>query len=162
MNAEERRAFVRKHRTAVFGYNRKEDGPAMSVVYYTTEPDDTILVSTMGGRAKAKACARLGKVSMCVLDEQWPPTYLQVYCDVTVDDDLDHAVDVMMRIGGVMAGRELDASVRPLVEEGARVEGRVVLRLRPYATFETPPKHVSSEADINEDLLHSTSASIAW
>ena len=162
MNSEERRAFVRNHRTAVFGYNRKEDGPAMSVVYYTTEPDDTILVSTMGGRAKAQACARIGKASLCVLDEQWPPTYLQVYCDATVDDDFDHAVDVMMRIGGVMAGRELDPSVRPLVEEGARVEGRVVLRLRPYATFETPPKHVSSEADINKDLLHSTSASIAW
>jgi hypothetical protein len=162
MNAEERRAFVRNHRTAVFGYNRKEDGPAMSIVYYTTDPDDTILVSTMGDRAKAKACARLGKVSLCVLDEQWPPTYLQVYCDVTVDDDFDHAVDVMMRIGGVMAGRELDPSVRPLVEEGARVEGRVVLRLRPYATFATPPKHVSSEADISEDLLHSTSASVAW
>ena len=162
MNTEERREFVRAHRTAVLGYGRKEDGPAMSIVYYTTEPDGTILVSTMGDRAKAKACARLGKVSLCVLDEQWPPTYLQVYCDVTVDDDFDHAVDSMMRIGGVMAGRELDPSVRPLVEEGARVEGRVVLRLRPYATFETPPKHVSSEADINADLLHSTSASQPW
>jgi hypothetical protein len=162
VNTEQRRAFVRKNRTAVFGYNRKEDGPAMSIVYYTVEPDDTILVSTMGDRAKAKACARLGKASLCVLDEQWPPTYLQVYCDVTVDDDFEHAVDVMMRIGGVMAGRELDAAVRPLVEEGARTEDRVVLRLRPYATFETPPKHVSSEADINEDLLHSTSASQPW
>jgi hypothetical protein len=162
MNAEERREFVRTHRTAIIGYNRKDDGPAMSIVYYTIEPDDTILVSTMGERAKAKACARLGKASLCVLDEQWPPTYLQVYCDVTVDEDFEHAVDAMMRIGGVMAGRELDDSVRPMVEEGARAEGRVVLRLKPYATFETPPKHVSSEADINEDLLHSTSASIAW
>jgi hypothetical protein len=162
MNADERRAFVRKHRTAIFGYNRKDDGPAMSIVYYTIEPDDTILVSTMGERAKAKACARLGKASLCVLDEQWPPTYLQVYCDVTVDHDFEHTVDTMMRIGAVMAGRELDASVRPLVEEGARTEGRVVLRLRPYATFETPPKHVSSESDINDALLHSTSASQPW
>ena len=162
MNTEERREFVRAHRTAVLGYGRKEDGPAMSIVYYTTDPDGTILVSTMGARAKAKACARMGKASLCVLDEQWPPTYLQVYCDVTVDDEFDRTVDAMMRIGGVMAGRELDPSVRPLVEEGARVEGRVVLRLRPYATFETPPKHVSSEADINADLLHSTSASQPW
>jgi pyridoxamine 5'-phosphate oxidase-like protein len=162
MNAEERREFVRTHRTAIIGYNRKDDGPAMSIVYYTIEPDDTILVSTMGERAKAKACARLGKASLCVLDEQWPPTYLQVYCDVTVDQDFERTVDTMMRIGGVMAGRDLDDSIRPLVEEGARTEGRVVLRLKPYATFETPPKHVSTEADINEDLLHSTSASIAW
>ena len=28
MNRDERRAFVRGHRTAVFGYNRKSDGPA--------------------------------------------------------------------------------------------------------------------------------------
>jgi hypothetical protein len=162
MNAEARRQFVHSNRTAILGYTSKEHGPAMSIVYYTTEPDGTILVSTMGERAKAKACARIGKASLCVLDEQWPPTYLQVYCDVTVDEDFEHSVDTMMRIGGVMAGGELDPSVRPLVEEGARVEGRVVLRLRPYATFETPPKHVSSEADINEDLLHSTSTSQPW
>jgi hypothetical protein len=33
MNAEERRRFVREHRAAVFGYQRKNDGPAMSIVY---------------------------------------------------------------------------------------------------------------------------------
>ena len=73
MNRDERREFVRKHRTAVFGYGRKHDGPAQSIVYYVMDGDD-ILVSTMGARAKAKAVARLGKVSLCVLDEQWPPT----------------------------------------------------------------------------------------
>ena len=52
--------------------------------------------------------------------------------------------------------------VRPIVAEGAEREGRVVLRCTPYATFETPPKHVESEADVNEGLLHSTSASIPW
>jgi hypothetical protein len=75
----ERREFVRKHRTAVFGYNRKSDGPAQSIVYYVMDGDD-LLVSTMGARAKAKAVERLGKVSLCVLDEQWPPSYLVVYC----------------------------------------------------------------------------------
>ncbi|HEY1738608.1 MAG TPA: pyridoxamine 5'-phosphate oxidase, partial [Acidimicrobiia bacterium] len=58
MNPEERRAFVREHRTAVFGYGRAEHGPAMSIVYYVMEPDDTILVSTMRDRAKAKAVGR--------------------------------------------------------------------------------------------------------
>jgi PPOX class probable F420-dependent enzyme len=162
MTPEERRTFVRDHRTAIFGYNRAADGPAMSIVYYVIEPDDTILVSTMGERAKAKAVARNTKVSLCVLDEQWPCTYLQVYCDAEVDTDDERVVDLMMRIGGVMAGAPLDESVRPLVAEGAKKEGRVVLRLRPYATFETPPRHVNNESDINPSLNHWTSASLPW
>jgi PPOX class probable F420-dependent enzyme len=159
---EERRAFVRDHRTAIFGYNRASDGPAMSIVYYVVDADDTILVSTMRERAKARAVARDPKVSMCVLDEQWPPTYLQVYCDAEIDADEEHAVDVMMAIGGVMAGEPLDSSVRPLVAQGARREGRVVLRLRPYATFETPPRHVSNESDVSPALTHWTSTSLPW
>lgn len=84
MNREERRAFVAKHRSAVFGTNRKSDGPAQSIVYYASDGDD-LLVSTMGERAKAKAVERLGKVSLCVLDEQWPPTYLVVYCNARIE-----------------------------------------------------------------------------
>ena len=162
MTPDERREFVRTHRTAVFGYNRKHDGPAMSVIYYVMDGDDTILVSTMAERAKAMAVARSPKVSLCVLDEQWPPTYLQVYCDATIETDEKTVVDTMMRIGGVMAGRDLEESVRPLVAEGARKEDRVTLVLRPYATFETPPKHVSSEKDINPSLRHYASGSIPW
>ena len=45
MNREERLAFVRAHRTAVFGVNRRHDGPAMSIVYYVMDGND-ILVST--------------------------------------------------------------------------------------------------------------------
>jgi len=116
----------------------------------------------MGERAKARAVARDPKVSLCVLDEAWPPTYLQVYCDATVEQDRERTVDLMMRIAGVMAGRPLDESVRPLVAEGAEREGRVVLRLRPYATFETPPRHVEGEADVNESLTHWASASLPW
>lgn len=76
MTPEERRAFVRDHRTAIFGYNRVSDGPAMSIVYYVLDADDTILVSTMRERAKVRAVGRSENVSVCVLDEQWPPTYL--------------------------------------------------------------------------------------
>jgi hypothetical protein len=34
MEPEERKQFVRAHRTCIFGYNRKNDGPSMSVTYY--------------------------------------------------------------------------------------------------------------------------------
>jgi PPOX class probable F420-dependent enzyme len=161
MNPEERRQFVREHRTAIFGYNRAKDGPAMSIVFYCID-DDEILVSTMAERAKAKAVARSPKVSLCVLDEQWPPSYLQVYCDAVIDTDFDAVVEVMMRIAGVMAGTPMSEHVRPMVAEGARQEKRVALRLRPYATFYTPPRHVHSEADVGPGLRHETSASIPW
>lgn len=161
MNREERRAFVAKHRTAVFGTSRKSDGPAQSIVYYVSEGDD-LLVSTMGERAKAKAVERLGKVSLCVLDEQWPPTYLVVYCNAKIEREPKGVIDLMMRIAGVMAGKEMPETVRPLIEQGAVKEGRVVVRLTPYATFCTPPRHVHSEKDVNEKLTHELGNTLAW
>jgi nitroimidazol reductase NimA-like FMN-containing flavoprotein (pyridoxamine 5'-phosphate oxidase superfamily) len=122
-----RRAFVAEHRTAIFGYNRSEDGPSMSCVYYVCDGED-LLVSSMAERAKCKAIARSPKVSLCVLDEQWPPTYLQVYCDASIET----------------------------------VEQRVVVRLHPYATFQTPPKHVYDSQDINPRLLHSLGRTMPW
>jgi hypothetical protein len=119
MTPEQRRQFVYEHRTAIFGYNRAQHGPAMSIVYYSAGPEE-IVVSTMAARAKAKAVARSPKMSLCVLDEQWPPSYLQVYCDAVIDTDFDLVVDVMMRIAGVMAGTPMSEDVRPMVEEGAR------------------------------------------
>src|ERR1700751_5405949 len=112
MTQEQRRQFVLDHRTAIFGYNRAEDGPAMWIVFYCVEGEE-ILVSTMAERAKARAVARSPKVSLCVLDEQWPPSYLQIYCDATLDSDFDHVVEVMMRIAGVMAGAPMPDDVRP-------------------------------------------------
>jgi nitroimidazol reductase NimA-like FMN-containing flavoprotein (pyridoxamine 5'-phosphate oxidase superfamily) len=93
MDPAERRTFVRENDTAVLGYNRRAHGPAMSIVYYVIDRDET-LVSTMRARAKTKAVARDPNVSLCVLDGQWPPTYLQVYCHASIDDipNITHSV----------------------------------------------------------------------
>jgi hypothetical protein len=96
MLPSERRLFVRTHRSCVFGYGRRFDGPAMSIVYYIPADNDDLFVATMADRAKAKAVARYGKVSLCVLDETWPFAYLQVYCDAVIDHDSETVVDVMM------------------------------------------------------------------
>ena len=156
-----RRAFVRGHRTAVFGYPRKDHGPSMSIVYYVMDGDDELLVTSMRDRSKTKAVRRHGRVSLCILDEQWPMSYLQVYCDAEVDDDIERAIDLMMRISGVMAGEPMPASARPDVEEMCRREHRVVLRLRPYATFQTPPRHVHKPEDL-KGLTHWVSSSLPW
>ena len=56
----------------------------MTVLYYLMDGDD-LLISTMLARGKAKAVQRNPKVSLCVLDENWPPTYITLFCDATID-----------------------------------------------------------------------------
>ncbi len=40
-------------------------------------------------------------------------------------------------------------------------EERVVVRLKPYASFMTPPRHIAGEQDL-ETLTHWTSSSLPW
>jgi PPOX class probable F420-dependent enzyme len=161
VNQDERRAFVREHRTCVFGYSRKAHGPAMTIVYYLMNGDDELLISTMAARGKAKAVDRDGRVSLCVLDERWPPTYLQVYGHGVVDRDRDLAAEVLTGVIGLMAGEEVPDSRRPQIRQMSEDEQRVVIRVRPYATFETPPRHVYKMSDI-DSLSHFTSSSMPW
>jgi PPOX class probable F420-dependent enzyme len=160
MDREERRDFVRKHRTCVFGYGRQEHGPAMTVVYYVLDGDD-LLISTMAARGKALAVRRNPNVSVCVLDEQWPPTYVQVYGTARVEDDFELAVDVLRRVIDLMAGQDVSSAKLPEIEQMARDENRVVIRVTPYATFATPPRHVYQPDDI-DTLTHWTSNSLPW
>jgi PPOX class probable F420-dependent enzyme len=146
MNAEERREFVERHRTCVFGYQRKEGPPSMSVVYYTMDGDD-LLISTMADRAKAKAVQRLGEVSICVLDEEWPLTYLVIYGKARVERDLKQTGSVMMKVGEIMSGNPIPEAARPVVEDMAKREDRVVLRISPEFTFYTPPVHLNAGDD---------------
>jgi PPOX class probable F420-dependent enzyme len=160
MDRNERQEFVRKHRTCVFGYGRKEDGPAMTVVYYVMDGDD-LLISTMAARGKAHAVKRNPKVSLCILDEQWPLTYLQVYGEATLEEDFGQAVDVLRRVVDLMAGQDVSSAKLPEIERMAREEDRVVIRVRPYATFATPPRHVYKAEDL-DTLTHFTSSSQPW
>ena len=161
MLPSERRSFVRTHRTCIFGYTRRNDGPAMSVVYYVPTATDELLVSTMAGRSKALAVARDPKVSLCVLDERWPFSYLQVYADATVDRDADLVVEVMMAVAECMSGHPLGPDARPVVQAMAEEETRVVLRCRPYATFAQPPRRLHRN-DQEARLTHGVSGSVPW
>jgi PPOX class probable F420-dependent enzyme len=161
MLPSERREFVRTHRTCVFGYARRIDGPAMSIVYYVPTDGDELLVSTMRDRAKAKAVARDRKVSLCILDERWPFAYLQVYCDAKVETAPDLVVDVMMAIAGRMSGQPVPDHARPMVQAMAEQEGRIVLRCRPYETFGQPPRHLYRN-DQEERITHWLSGRIPW
>ena len=160
MNQAERRAFVERHRTCIFGFQRKQGPPSMSVVYYVVDGDD-LLVSTMAARAKAKAVRRAGEASLCVLDEKWPLTYLQVYGPAVVDEDFGVTVDVMMKVAAIMPGQTLPESVRPIVEAKAREEDRVVIRLQPRWTVYTPPVHLNAGDDASK-MQHGLAERMSW
>jgi PPOX class probable F420-dependent enzyme len=160
MDREERRQFVRDHRTCVFGYARKEHGPAMTIVYYVMDGDD-LLISTMVAREKAKAVERDTRVSICVLDEKWPPTYLQVYGTAVLERDEEKGADMLVKVVELMAGQPVPPERREQVVAMAREEGRVVIRVTPYATFATPPRHVNKMEDL-DGLSHWTSSSQPW
>ena len=160
MDQQQRRAFVDQHRTCIFGFQRKQGPPSMSVVYYVTDGDD-ILVSTMRARAKAKAVRRAGEASICVLDEKWPLTYLQVYGPAVVDDTFDRSVDVMMKVAAIMSGVELPEAARPIVEAKAREEDRVLIRLSPQWTVYTPPVHLHA-GDDESRMKHGLAERMAW
>lgn len=160
MNQQQRREFVESHRTCIFGFQRKQGPPSMSVVYYVTDGDD-LLVSTMRERAKAKAVRRTGEAALCVLDEQWPLTYLQVYGPAAVDDTFATTVDVMMKVAAIMSGQTLPEEARPLVEAKAREEGRVVIRLRPEWSVYTPPVHLHAGED-GSGMQHGLAERMAW
>lgn len=128
MTPEERRQFLQQHRLCVVGYERKGGPPSLSPVYYVMEGED-LLISTTASRAKAKAVRRNPDVSVCVLGEAMPFPYVTVYGRGRIEDD--GAVDVMMKVGGAMSGNPVPEAARPAIEERARTEGRVVLRVTP-------------------------------
>jgi hypothetical protein len=67
----------------------------------------------------------------------------------------------MMRISEVMAGHPMPPEARADAEEMCRREHRLVLTLSPYATFQTPPRHVREATDLR-GLTHWTSTSLPW
>jgi PPOX class probable F420-dependent enzyme len=160
MDRDERRQFVKDHRTCIFGYARKDAGPAMTVVYYLTDGDE-ILISSMEERAKVKAVERNPHVNICVLDEKWPPTYLQVFGQATIDRDPEVVLDVAIRGVELMSGSKVPAELHETMREKVRAENRVVIRLRPATTFYTPPRHTYKAEDVH-GLTHTTSKSVPW
>ena len=131
----EHREFLVAHRLAVVAIGRKERPPALSPVYYVLDGDN-ILVSTTARRFKGRAVKRRPDVTLCVLGEEFPFPYLTVYGTARIEDG--GAAELMARIGQKMFGAPIDAATMPAIEERARQEQRVVLRITPTG-FSTRP-----------------------
>ncbi len=132
MTPEEEKAFLEGHRLCVFAFRRKDGPPSLTPVYYYMDGGD-IVISTTATRAKAKAVRRDPEVTVCVLEEKSPFSYLTVYGRARIEEQ--GAVDVMMKVGEKMTGAPVAESMRPAIEERARKEQRVVLRVTPVSAF---------------------------
>jgi hypothetical protein len=119
----------------VFGYNRGEDGPAMTVVCYVMNGDDQLLISTMAARSEARVVGGGWKVSVCVLGEKWPPSYVQVYGDAVVGRAAELAAGVLNQVLGLLAGEPVPPQRWPQVKKMAQRENRAVIRVRPNRHF---------------------------
>ena len=128
MTPEERKQFLERHRLAILGIQREDGPPHLSPVYYVVDDGD-LLVSVTKTRAKTALIRKTGRLSLCVLGEQFPFPYLRVEGRGQIEDT--GVVEVMLRIGEKMTGAPLADSARPAIEERARNEKRVVLRVTP-------------------------------
>jgi PPOX class probable F420-dependent enzyme len=129
MTPEERKPFLNANRFCIVAYNRKDGPPAVTPVYYVMDGSD-ILISTQANRAKGRVLARNPEVTVCVLTENEPmPRYLTIYGRAAIETE--GAVDLMMRVGEKMTGAPVPESARAGLEERAKREQRVVLRITP-------------------------------
>ncbi|MBI2887852.1 MAG: pyridoxamine 5'-phosphate oxidase family protein [Chloroflexi bacterium] len=129
--------FLNAHRLCVFGYAREDKPPSLSPVYYVMDGED-LLISTMASRAKTGAVRRNAQVSLCVLHEEPPFPFLTVFGRAQVEET--GVVESIMRIRGAIRGVPVPESERPAIEEQARREERVILRVTPESVYFTPPR----------------------
>ena len=108
----------------------------MTPVYYVMDGSN-VVISTTASCFKARAIRRNGQISLCVLAEEFPFPYLLVCGDATIEES--GAAEVMRKIGGKMSGHPIPDSAMPAIEERARKEGLVVLRVQPTEFFSTMP-----------------------
>ena len=132
MTPEERRQFLEEHRFGVLGVERDGKSPHLTPVYYVLDGDD-IIVSITRSRVKARLIEKAGRLTFCVLHEQFPFDYVAIYGTAKLEDK--SAVDVMARIGEKMYGRPMGPEVRPQLEARAEKEGRIVLRITPDSYY---------------------------
>jgi hypothetical protein len=84
-----------------------------------------------------------------------------VYGTAVIERDPEQSADMLRRVIELMAGEPVPDERRAQIAEMARVEERVVIRVRPYSTFATPPRHVNQMEDLDA-LTHWTSSSLPW
>ena len=164
---EQRREFVDNNHTCVVGYTRKAAPPSMSIVHYVMDGDNIVFL-TMTDRQKAKAVARNGELSLCVLAATdnalaWPPEYLVIDGKAEIITDMDYIVRVAMGVGEIMRGEPVPEAAEPMVREMMVREKRVAISVSPTSTFHSPSVHPESDdAEATAKMVHGLGARLPW
>jgi DNA polymerase-4 len=138
MIPDHHRDFVRRSRLCVLSWNRADtsEAPPMTPVFYVTDGDD-VLVSITEGRAKTRALRRDPAISVCVLGEEMPFSYVTLFGTARIEQE--GALEVMARVLETI-GRTLDDDGRAKLRERAVREQRVVLRVTPARSVSNLPE----------------------
>jgi len=67
----------------------------------------------------------------------------------------------MVKVGEIMSGQPIPNAARPFVEEMARREGRVLIRLSPEWTVYSPPVHLNAGDDASK-MQHGLAQRMPW
>ena len=78
-----------------------------------------------------------------------------------MESDPERVIDSMVALYALMAGKAMPESVRANAAQTANQERRIIMRVKPYATFETPPRHVFKEQD-TVGLTHWLGQLLPW
>ncbi|HEX6568527.1 MAG TPA: PPOX class F420-dependent oxidoreductase [Acidimicrobiales bacterium] len=128
MTEDEWRAFLRSPvRPAMLATTRKDGRPHVAPIWYDLDDDGTILFNTGADTVKGHAIRRLGKVALCVQDDQPPFSYVMVEGDATWTEEPVALRRWAARIGGRYMGADRAD------EYGARngVPGELLVRVTP-------------------------------
>ena len=120
--------FLATHRLCVVGTGRSDGPPALSPVFYVLDGDD-VLISITTDRHKYRAVSKDPNVSLCVLHEEFPFSYVTVYGRGAITED--DAAETMERVSEAIFGRPLTDDERSGIGRRVVDEHRVSLRVTP-------------------------------
>jgi PPOX class probable F420-dependent enzyme len=140
---DEHRQFLADHRLCVVGTGRRAGPPALSPVFYLFDNDEMV-VSITATRHKYRAIQSDPAVSLCVLHEEFPYSYLTVYGQGRIETE--GAAEVMAAVSELIIGRGLDADERAKIDQRVADEQRVVLRVTPERVIGLGPPRPRSNS----------------
>lgn len=103
MDLDDAREFIRKNHRAIFTALRSDGTPQMSPVLAAVDDEGHVIVSTRETAYKVKQVSRDPRVSLCVLNDGFFGSWIQVDGEAVVvplPEAMDGLVDYYRRISG--------------------------------------------------------------
>ncbi len=119
-------AFLNTHRWASLTTLRKNGAPVTSIVAYARDGEDFI-VSTPGKTFKRSSIDRDGRVSLCVINNGEPYSFINIEGDARVS--AENLAELTLRVFDNIKGTGFEAP--PDLPAWLKAQQRVILRITP-------------------------------